>query len=118
MKAKAEIEASKQDNPKEPLLKPFCPTMSSTYSSDSEQPSTSTAHQNSCDITCRRNRQDDHINKVPPQQRKQEETEYAGTFVRKNSKERYYSTKTYYPRPIIKTISSSEESEFDSEEDE
>ena len=70
-------------------------------------------------MTYRRDRQGDHINKVYSQQQKQEETEYAGTFVRKNSKERYCSTRIYYPKPMIKTEgSSSEESIFDSEEDE
>ena len=117
-KAEAEATASEQDHPSEPMLRPLRPTMSSTYSSDSEQPSTSNAHRDSCDITYGQNRQDDYIHKVPQQQRKNEETEYAGTFVRKNSKERYYSTKTYYPRPIIRTISTSEDSDFDSEQDE
>ena len=110
--------ASKQDDLNQPMLGRFRPDIGATYSSEYEQPSTSTAHQHSCDTTFRRDRLDVQIDKVQHQQRENNETEYAGTFVRKNSKQRYYSAKTYYPRPTIRTFSTSEDSDFDSDQEE
>ena len=52
---------------------------------------------------------------VQHQQNVNTTNEYAETFIKRDIEEQYYLAKTYYPKPTMKTVHTSEESDFSSD---